>query len=603
MLRKVQSDEELRDAIVSALSDDQFTTNSTSEGDAAGSSSFTGTYTQDPNVDEFDAVRYDGDYLYVAPQRYLSCCFIFNSAAASTPVDVPAVQRSIRILATDPDNASASLTSEIPLAEDTSVQGMYTTDDALVALTSRTIYGHYGEAWTDIALWHPEQLGLQIYDITDPATPELSFDAQIDGVFVDSRRVGDIVYIISRYAPSIAAVTASQQVAGGDIALETLLPKISINGNETSLIESTQCFVTNDEDPAYPVLTSVTAIPISNPENFATTCYADSAYGVYVSESAIYLTQHRDDPDVNHNLTRIHKFAMNNGPTLYRGSAEIIGRVWRGGQNDFRMSDADGDLRVFASSIEFDSPDRFDHALYILRESTDTLALDVIGELPNSERPEEIGKPNEALYGVRFLGNRAYAVTFEQIDPLYVIDLTDPQDPMIAGALEVEGFSDFLHPVGDDLLLGLGQSLNGSVKLELFDVSDIERPLTRGATTIGGPGSYSEARHDRHAFTYQGDVAGVDRFTIPVDVFSEDGGFVFVGSGLYLFEIRDKQTPNLASLAAVGSIDIVGPGGGIPTEAYERNRAFIDGDTVYYVRDSEVWSAFWSAPSTPAGPF
>ena len=67
--------------------------------------------------------------------------------------------------------------------------------------------------------------------------------------------------------------------------------------------------------------------------------------------------------------------------------------------------------------------------------------------MPNDSRPEEIGKPNERLYGVRFLGDTAYAVTFERIDPLYAIDLSNPLDPFIAGELEVTGFSDFLHPM------------------------------------------------------------------------------------------------------------------------------------------------------------
>ena len=74
--------------------------------------------------------------------------------------------------------------------------------------------------------------------------------------------------------------------------------------------------------------------------------------------------------------------------------------------------------------------DRVDHKLYILRESTTRPELDIVSELPNENRPEEIGKPNEALYGVRFLSDRAYAVTFEQIDPLYVIDLLDPTRPI-----------------------------------------------------------------------------------------------------------------------------------------------------------------------------
>ncbi len=265
------------------------------------------------------------------------------------------------------------------------------------------------------------------------------------------------------------------------------------------------------------------------------------------------------------------------------------------------MSEYAGDLRILASQFDWTSEDRVDHKLYILRESTARPELDIVSELPNEDRPEEIGKPNEALYGVRFLGDRAYAVTFEQIDPLYVIDLLNPLDPFIAGELTITGFSDFLHPVNDDLLLGLGAGGNGGVKLELFDVSNITQPLSRGSTTLGGRGSYSEARHDRHAFTYQFDVNGIDRFTIPAQVYSSDGSYQFVESGLFLFEIRDKDIPALASLNSVGSI--VPPRDGITIPYVSRSRAFIHDDTVYYIRDETVWAASWNAPTIVNGPF
>jgi hypothetical protein len=200
------------------------------------------------------------------------------------------------------------------------------------------------------------------------------------------------------------------------------------------------------------------------------------------------------------------------------------------------------------------------------------------------------------------LGDTAYAVTFEQIDPLYAIDLSDSTDPFIAGELQVTGFSDFLHPVTDGLLLGLGAGANGGIKLELFDVSNIAQPLSRGSVPIGGPGSYSEARYDRHAFTYQADANGLDRFTVPASVFATDGSRQFLGSALYLFEILDKNITALAALNSVGSIE---PPSIDPNASswVARSRSFIHDDTVYYIRDDDVWSAFWQTPTIVNGPF
>ncbi len=571
---------------------------------------FTGTYTQEKNVDEFDAVRYDGEHLYVAPRRFFNCCFALPEAQGdgASNTGIPA-SASIRILATDPANATASVASTIPLDENVSVQGMYVDGNRLFALTAELFYGTFGDAWSSLAIWAPGKLGFTIYDVTERGAPAREVDVSMDGVFVDSRRIGNIVYILSRYTPNIpgllynpqtAAEQAQNQSLLANLTLADLLPTITINGVSQPLVDPANCFISNDDRVAdYPVITSVTAVPIDNPEGFVNTCLNDDVYGAYVSETAIYFPQVLgfELPDI---FTRIHKFSLSGTAMNYDGSADIEGQLWRGGQADFRMSEHNGDLRVLSSKYDFSSTDFVDHLLYVLRESPTEPALDIVGSLPNANRPEPIGKPNEQLYGVRFLGDRAYAVTFLQIDPLYVIDLADPADPLIAGELEVTGFSDFLHPVTDELLLGLGQGEAGGVKLELFDVSDLSAPLSRGAVTIGEPNGYSEARWDRHAFTYQADVAGVDRFTVPATTFSDAGGQFQFESSLYLFEIHDKTTPALASLLQAGQLTPP-----VTTEFgfADRNRAFLHDDAIYFVQDETVWAAPWLSPEAVNGPF
>ncbi len=579
----------------------------------AADGNFTGTYTQEANVDEIDTVRYDGNHLFVAPRRFFNCCFVLGNAVPENddPATVP--ERSVRILATDPANGAANLVSTIPLEDDISVQGMYLEADRMFALTGRMVYGSYGELWADIAIWAPEELGFRIYDVSDAANPALEIEASIDGVFVESRRIGNTVYIVSRYTPwleglhyyvTTAAQQSENQAILADATLDDLLPKITIAGETKLLATPDNCMVTTGDDASnYPVLTSVTAVPMDDPTNFTTTCYSEDAYGVYVSDSALYFTELRPDNALQTDITRIHKFALVGTQIDYRGSADIEGAVWRGGQADFRMSENDGDLRLLASQFDWTSDDFVDHQLYVLRESATLPELEIVSTLPNNSRPEEIGKPNEALFGVRFLGDTAYAVTFERIDPLYAIDLSDPADPFIAGELEVAGFSEFLHPVSDDLLLGLGRGAEGGVKLELFDVSNIAQPLSRGSATIGGAGTWSEAAYDRHAFTYQADAeAGVDRFTIPADVYAIDGSYQFLGSALHLFEIRDKAVPAMAALNTVGLIDPPAVDPNNPGWA-ERSRAYFHDDTVYYVRDEDVWAAFWQAPLIVNGPF
>ena len=118
---------------------------------------------------------------------------------------------------------------------------------------------------------------------------------------------------------------------------------------------------------------------------------------------------------------------------------------------------------------------------------------------------------------------------------------------------------------------------------------------------IGGRWSHTEVFHDRHAFTYQVDVAGADRFAVPANVFESDGSYEFLGSALYLFEIRNKAAPALATLNMVGAVEP--PASGAEPDWVERSRAFIHDDTVFYVRDESVWASFWFAPNVVNGPF
>jgi uncharacterized secreted protein with C-terminal beta-propeller domain len=563
--------------------------------------SFSGTYTLDINVDEFDAVRYDGRRLYVAPQRTVTCCWALP-AAAGGDVRPPPSSRSVRILETDPNNATARVVGAIALPERTSIQGMYTRGDQLIALTSEVFYGGFGSPWLAVPVWAPQKFGLQFYDVRDAANPRAGFSATFDGVFVDSRRIGDFVYLVSRHSPT-ALLDPAARAAIDSVPLGDLLPKVIVNGITRPLVDPSRCYVTNDtNDSGYAVITSITIVPIDNPASFTTTCYNEDAYGVYMSEQALYLTQIRPTPTGRNETTRVHKFALTGASVAYRGSAEVAGVVWRGGQADFRINEHQGLLRMMTTQLTSDASDSFSHQLIVLRQSATALALEVAAQLPNERRPERIGKPNESLFGVRFFGERAYAVTFLRVDPLYAIDLATPTDPRIAGALEVPGFSELLHPVSEGLLLGVGLFDTGGIKVELFDVSNLAVPQSRGSVRLGGRGSHSEALYDRHAFAYL-PGATLDRFALPANLFSEDGQYRFVSAGLHLFEIANKLQPSQAVLRTAGRVvPQTGSSQGVIAPA-ARNRAYLHDDAVFYVRDEDVWAARWSAPGTLNGPY
>ncbi len=136
--------------------------------------------------------------------------------------------------------------------------------------------------------------------------------------------------------------------------------------------------------------------------------------------------------------------------------------------------------------------------MYVLDTVGDT--LDIVGSLTGLA-------PGEQLYAARFVGNMAYLVTFVRTDPLFTIDLSDPKSPALQGELVIPGFSNYLQPVGDGLLLGIGQdgqSGTNQVQVSLFDVSDAANPTRTDQQILdeNSQWSWSEAQFDHHALLY-----------------------------------------------------------------------------------------------------
>lgn len=137
--------------------------------------------------------------------------------------------------------------------------------------------------------------------------------------------------------------------------------------------------------------------------------------------------------------------------------------------------------------------------------------LNIVGSLENLAEGERI-------YSARFIGDRVYLVTFKQVDPLFVIDLSEPSNPKVLGKLKIPGYSTYLHPFDEDTLIGIGQDSNGDIaegdimaaipegiKVGLFDVSDPSNPREIDHYVLGDRGSYSDALYDHKAFTFDAD--------------------------------------------------------------------------------------------------
>jgi uncharacterized secreted protein with C-terminal beta-propeller domain len=151
--------------------------------------------------------------------------------------------------------------------------------------------------------------------------------------------------------------------------------------------------------------------------------------------------------------------------------------------------------------------------------------LEIKATMPIVGSLDDIGKPGERIYSVRFVGDRGFAVTFKDTDPFYTIDLSDPTNPQTKGELEIPGFSSYLHPVGENLLLGVGQSVTEDgctqgLQISLFDVTDFADPVRR-FNYVEADGSYSEVKYDHRGFRY---LPESRILILPVFKYSQDNG-------------------------------------------------------------------------------
>lgn len=570
---------------------------------SAGGSGFSTTYTLEADVDEYDIVKYNGSTLAVAPSRS-GCCFVVEPRIASDALPPPQEgqgESEIALYQTDPGSGSATAAGIIALQEGQTAEGMYLSESRLQVLLSTAWWGAFGEQFTTSDGWLDEQVSLLNYDLTDVENPVLTNTMTVEGALIASRRAGDEIFVVSRHAPNIEGLVSypqtEEEVANNEALLaETsesdILPEVRIDGEIIEPLTLDSCYRVDPEHPlAEPApsdstLTTFLAISAETGEVLRAACTFEPVSGIYMGSSFIALTHVRWD--LEQRGTLVHLMARDSFD--YLGSELIDGDLYSGGNADFRISESGGVLRLVTTEWTGDPEDAFTHRLFTLSPSDTAPELDVLGVLGDDPQAR-IGKPNEDLYGVRFMGNRAYMVTFERIDPLYVIDLSDPSQPSIVGELEVPGFSDLLHEVSDDLLLGLGSSDRFFPKLELYNVSDVTSPISQGLIELGEEmdWSYSPAQYNRYAFTY---LAGneTDRLTVP-----------YVASGLRedeyqhieriaLFEITNKNEPDAAAVLPVGEVTLE------PNSVDGDTRVILDNEALYVISHTDLLGGFWSNP-------
>lgn len=330
-----------------------------------------------------------------------------------------------------------------------------------------------------------------IFDISSKSSPAFVTNVSISGRYVDSRMIGDYVYVI-----------ASQHLKHYSPEGYTLgMPEIS-SGNSTTTVKPWEICYFDGIAPDF-VYTMIVSINLRTEEVEYGVFLTDSTREIYVSKENIYLASYSyrywmdDSEGENREMTSIHKISIDEGTIEYVAEGEVPGRT----HDQFSMDEHEGYFRIATTEghVGKYNPTSTNN-VFVLDQD-----LEIVGRLENLA-------PGEMIYSSRFMGDRCYLVTFKKIDPFFVIDLSNATNPQVLGKLKIPGYSDYLHPYDENHIIGLGketvEAQGGNfawyqgVKLSLFDVTDVSNPIEVSKYIIGDRGTTSEALYDHKAFMF-----------------------------------------------------------------------------------------------------
>ncbi len=326
------------------------------------------------------------------------------------------------------------------------------------------------------------------------------------------------------------------------------------------------------------------------------------ASGLYMSARSLILSSNEwrepsaGDSTVAH--TFLHRYTTSEGAGLrYHGSGVIEGQLL----NQYAIDETDdGVVRAAAATFNRNSWRRYSYLATLAPEAA-----------PKGWR--ELGRsgeiaPGEDLRSARFHGNRAYLVTFLQVDPFFVYDLSDPSRPTALGELKIPGFSTWLQPIGPNHVLGVGvgDAWSNQIKASLFDVTDPTTPREQSTLVLATDYASSEALWNPHALTWYSPVpaisglpsGGIDgTFAVPIRHYGYGDSGGGIESSIRLVSVRPAAGAEALSLN--GSIDLsdilTTDAGGMSqgagsTLADARRAVFVD-STAYAIADGVIRSA------------
>jgi uncharacterized secreted protein with C-terminal beta-propeller domain len=573
------------------------------------------TNNQETGVDEADFVKFDGYYLYVVNGNRLEIVSVpeFGALVPTATAVIEGYPSQIMVAGSQVVVFSAVDPWQLPVGH-----------------PLRTTMTQNGRSSMDVGWWGIGNITkITVLDVTDHATPVVSKEIYVEGYYQTARKVQSSVRMLS-YAwmeipgletwievpetcwysdlftgdcedqlrsATLAAIRHNNRVISA-APLSTFVPQIyerSASGviTEHVLTDADCAGFALAQDAASRGFTSIISMDLLT-ETFAyqATHVLSNQPVVYASTDTLVLVEPAQDwwwywnNDDFDEATNVHRFDISQpGTAVYTGSGRIDGSVL----NQFAVSELDGNIRLASTTGQWnrwwmsDPEPSENHVVVLAGESS----LATVGRLDGIASGERI-------WSARFTGDRAFLVTFRNMDPLWTIDLSDPTNPQIIGELEVPGVSTYIHPIDDDHLLSIGfggdsMGLDWSTQVSLFDVSDFAAPALTDVQPLSEPGgdgwvwSWSEANYEHKAFQYWNPR---NLLAVPVSTYRYS-----YTSYEYYTRLELLSVAAGAGLASYGAVDHSSYYGGI-NDGYwyspEVRRSIFMGDFIVAISDRAI---------------
>lgn len=514
------------------------------QGVSNGADRYSETNIQEFGVDEADIVKNDGQYIYLIKNDTIRIVEAFPPEVMKQIATIKVVEKGFfpsemyvddnTLTVIGQSNNYTAYDKIMPFGpndneEEAESLPDFLEDDA-VEIEDRIEQGRLINGTAEVALMagpmgrsyfpgnNKQMTTLIAYNITNRAEPKVTRTVSIEGNYQSSRKVKDTVYLVSnkyndwywrRPVPMLKEIE---------------LPTMSDSANSTEkLIAPCQdiYYYPNFESANY--LTVAAIDTVNTNQKVGRIMMLGSGDNVYSSAENLYVTQTKyqdyfvDTPNFDgwrsEPTTHIYKFALNDNEIKFAAKGTVRGRVL----NQFSMSEAGDYFRIATQT------DGKEGSIMTILNNKLVKMGQVMGIAPG-----------ENIKSVRFMGDKAYLITFENVDPLFVIDL-DPRNPKVLGELKIPGWSDYLHPYDDQHLIGIGREVKAGaeadgrltsdellgLKIALFDVSDLKNPKEMFKKVIGDNGTYSEATSNHKAFLWDAEES---LMALPITVMQQREG-------------------------------------------------------------------------------